>query len=66
MGAYTTNGRKTGNEDRHTPAPINLGPLGHYVGVFDGHGGDKCSEFVLKNLHKVRRCRLARIRLTPR
>jgi protein phosphatase 2C family protein 2/3 len=25
----------------------------HYFGVFDGHGGSKCAEFLRDNLHKI-------------
>jgi serine/threonine protein phosphatase PrpC/cold shock CspA family protein len=43
-------GQKDRNEDRYTNAVIN--GMGAFFGLFDGHGGSTCSEYLAKNLQR--------------
>ena len=45
-------GRKDSQEDRYTNALALPRRLGKWVGVYDGHGGQECSEFLAAHLHK--------------
>lgn len=51
--------KKNTNEDRVTivtnmKSPKNMPnwPKCHFFGVFDGHGGEECADFLKENLHK--------------
>ena len=61
FGANTTNGKvKKNNEDKVSifvmiDKPNHFKgnwPEVHFFGIYDGHGGDECSEFLKQNLHK--------------
>lgn len=54
LGKYTILGEKHNtNEDRATFSSFEYdGEIYHYAGVFDGHGGHNCSEFVSNKLGK--------------
>lgn len=45
-------GPKLTQEDRVREG-VTLGPLGVYFGLFDGHGGDFCVDYVCQRLHKA-------------
>ena len=49
-GTATSQGAKPAQEDR-TAGGFPVGRLGTYFGLFDGHGGELCVDFVHKQLH---------------
>jgi len=48
-GMSTHQNKRPYQEDRFTHAVINQG---HFFGIYDGHGGDKVSEYLQTHLHK--------------
>ena len=39
------------NEDRYITG-VDIGPLGHFFAVYDGHGGTDCADFLTEHLHR--------------
>ena len=48
----TWRGLKDQQEDRWT-GPEDMGDMGQYFGIFDGHGGIFTSEYLARNMHKA-------------
>lgn len=51
-GAFTHTGRKEHNEDRYV-CDEDMGALGTFYAVYDGHGGESCAEYLVKHLAKT-------------
>eukprot|EP00039_Didymoeca_costata_P015510 m.265998 g.265998 ORF g.265998 m.265998 type:complete len:578 (+) comp16238_c0_seq31:160-1893(+) len=49
-GSESWTGRKETNEDRVSDE--DLGVLGRYFGLYDGHGGTECADYLVRHLHK--------------
>jgi serine/threonine protein phosphatase PrpC len=52
FGCATTAGGRPYQEDRLVATRLNASADHTYFAVFDGHGGDRCSEFLCRNFHK--------------